>query len=260
MSLTSKALHIAKEEGYACLVKKTVRDILTKIANTWPVEYARVSMAIHKLRKSLIRLHELDDIIDFEFSFRYLGISIKPTQVKWEIEGFLRLLHKRRLETVLEIGTENGGTLFLFSHIASPNAMLLSIDLPEGPFGGGYPKWKMPLYKSFATEKQKIHLIRADSHDPTTLGRVKQILAHRKVDFLFIDGDHTYEGVKKDFEMYSPLVRSGGIIAFHDIVEHPQETSCEVSKFWSEVKKRYRYHEVVSNWSQKWAGIGVLYV
>jgi hypothetical protein len=30
------------------------------------------------------------------------------------------------------------------------------------------------------------------------------------VDFLFIDGDHTYEGVKKDFEMYSPLVRREG--------------------------------------------------
>jgi len=44
------------------------------------------------------------------------------------------------------------------------------------------------------------------------------------LDFLFIDGDHTYEGVKRDFEMYSPLVRNGGIIAFHDIVKHPPET------------------------------------
>jgi predicted O-methyltransferase YrrM len=47
---------------------------------------------------------------------------------------------------------------------------------------------------------------------------IKNILDDRKVDFLFIDGDHTYEGVTRDFEMYSPLVKRGGIIAIHDIV------------------------------------------
>jgi len=41
---------------------------------------------------------------------------------------------------------------------------------------------------------------------------VKKILAGRQVDFLFIDGDHSYEGVKKDFEMYSSLVRKGGVV------------------------------------------------
>ncbi|MCS7366302.1 MAG: class I SAM-dependent methyltransferase [archaeon YNP-WB-062] len=67
------------------------------------------------------------------------------------------------------------------------------------------------------------------------------------MDFLFIDGDHTYEGVKKDFEMYSPLVRGGGIIAFHDIVQHPPETGCEVSGFWNEIKLRYKYREIVED-------------
>ena len=34
--------------------------------------------------------------------------------------------------------------------------------------------------------------------------------------FLFIDADHSYAGCKADFEAWSPLVRSGGEIAFHD--------------------------------------------
>lgn len=80
------------------------------------------------------------------------------------------------------------------------------------------------------------------------------------MDFLFIDGDHTYEGVKKDFEMYSSLVRRGGLIAFHDIVPHPLETGCEVNKFWNEIKYFYKYIEIVRDWNQGWAGIGVLYV
>ncbi|MEM4674909.1 MAG: class I SAM-dependent methyltransferase, partial [Nitrososphaerota archaeon] len=106
--------------------------------------------------------------------------------------------------------------------------------MPGGPFGGGYPEWRIPLYKSFAKEGQRIHLIRADSHDPKTLEIVKRILGDGKLDFLFIDGDHTYEGVKRDFEIYSPLVRRGGIIAFHDIVPGPPENVGGVPTFWNE--------------------------
>lgn len=36
------------------------------------------------------------------------------------------------------------------------------------------------------------------------------------VGLLFIDADHSYEGVRRDFESWSPLVRPGGIVAFHD--------------------------------------------
>lgn len=37
-----------------------------------------------------------------------------------------------------------------------------------------------------------------------------------KPDFLFIDGDHSYDGVKKDILRYVPLVNVGGYICFHD--------------------------------------------
>jgi predicted O-methyltransferase YrrM len=39
---------------------------------------------------------------------------------------------------------------------------------------------------------------------------------HRKIDILFIDGDHSYEGVKKDWELFSPHVSEFGIVVFHD--------------------------------------------
>lgn len=55
-----------------------------------------------------------------------------------------------------------------------------------------------------------MHLIRADSHKQETFEKVEKILNGRKIGFLFIDGDHTYEGVKKDFEMYNKLAVEGG--------------------------------------------------
>jgi hypothetical protein len=80
------------------------------------------------------------------------------------------------------------------------------------------------------------------------------------LDFLFIDGDHSYEGVKKDFNMYGPLVKDGGIIAFHDITPYPFNLSIGVSKFWQEIKPQCNHREIVKNWCQGGFGIGVVRV
>ncbi|MEM0233191.1 MAG: class I SAM-dependent methyltransferase [Candidatus Nezhaarchaeales archaeon] len=220
------------------------------------------------LRKEVSKCFNIEDYVDLSYNFHLKlkllfirnMLSIQPAQIKEEIVQLLNVLARVRPRVLLEIGTANGGSLFLFCQVAEPDATIISVDLPGGPFGGGYPEWRIPLYKSFAKERQRIHLIRADPHDPKTLEIVKKILGNSKLDFLFIDGDHTYEGVKRDFEMYSLLVRKGGIIAFHDIVEHPPETGCEVSRFWNEIKYSYSYIEIVKSWNQKWAGIGVIYV
>jgi hypothetical protein len=45
-----------------------------------------------------------------------------------------------------------------------------------------------------------------------------------KIDFLFIDGDHSYEGVKKDFELYSSIVNDNGIIVIHDTDSNYEES------------------------------------
>jgi predicted O-methyltransferase YrrM len=42
-------------------------------------------------------------------------------------------------------------------------------------------------------------------------------LTNNQIDMLFIDGDHSYGGVKKDWDLYSPLLKSGSIVIFHDI-------------------------------------------
>ena len=222
--------------------------------------HARILVPIAKLRKASLKCLSTGDYVNLAYSFRGGHTSIRPVQVKEEIAQLLEFLVKQKPMVVCEIGTAGGGTLFLFSRVSHPNAMIISVDLLGGSFGGSYPKWKIPLYSSFACSSQRIYLIRGDSHDHHTFERVESVLAGRKLDFLFIDGDHTYEGVKADFENYSKLVGPGGIIAFHDIVPHPPQTKCEVSKFWNEIKYSYNHLEIVKDWSQNWAGIGVIYI
>jgi predicted O-methyltransferase YrrM len=180
-------------------------------------------------------------------------------QVRSEIIGLTKLVGQRQPKTIVEIGTAHGGTLFLWCRLAHPDATIISLDLPGGIHGGGYPYWKSFIYRRFPSASQKLHLLRGDSHKPEMLAQLKSLLPEDgKVDFLFIDGDHTYEGVKSDFEMYSGLVRPGGLIAFHDICKHPEHLNSHVDRYWQEVKSKHHASEFIENPDQGGFGIGTI--
>ena len=136
--------------------------------------------------------------------------------------------------------------------------MLRRLILPEGEFGGGYTRKRRKLYRAFARRGQRIELLRRDSHDLETVRLVHRLLAGRGVDLLFIDGDHTYEGVSQDYASYASLVRAGGLIAIHDIVPGNQEDVGGVPRFWKELKQTSDTEEIVRDWNQGGFGIGLV--
>lgn len=192
--------------------------------------------------------------------FVYGEYFFPAIQVQSELTALGEILAARRPERALEIGTAQGGTLLFLTRLASPRATIVSVDLPEGRFGGGYSSRRTWFYRCFALRRQQLHLLRGDSHSGKMLDEVKALFRERTLDYLFIDGDHSYEGVRRDFEMYGPLVGKGGIVAFHDIVDGPAENVGGVPQFWREVKGRYRHTELIKDPSQGGYGIGVLYV
>ncbi len=188
---------------------------------------------------------------------KFFGV-IRPMQERDEIVPLMERVGKQKPKVFVEIGTANGGTLFLLSKMLPQDAFIVSLDLPQGEFGGGYPSWRREVYEAFAKDTQAISLIRADSHQVTSLEQLRSALDGRQIDFLFIDGDHTYEGVKKDYEMYAPLVAKGGMVAMHDISENVIDTRCQVHRFWAEIKKKEKKTEqFIAKDSPK--GIGIIY-
>ncbi len=190
-------------------------------------------------------------------TFDYAHGFFAPIQVEEELVKLVDDVRQLAPKTVLEIGTSMGGTLYLWTRLAQADATVVSVDLPHGKFGGGYSPLRTPLYQSFQRASQSLHLLRANSHDPATFTEVKQLFGGKPVDFLFIDGDHTYEGVKHDWNLYSPLVRPGGLVAFHDIAMNYDDT--QVKQFWDELKptvnhREYAYHP------RGFYGIGVVEV
>jgi predicted O-methyltransferase YrrM len=184
---------------------------------------------------------------------------ITPWQHRPEITALAELMEHKRPKVAVEIGTAAGGTLFLTACLAAEDALIVSIDLPHGMYGGGYPEWKIPLYENFARKGQKIELIRGDSHSDETFSKLQSILRGHTIDYLFIDGDHTYEGVKTDFYRYGALMSADGLVAFHDIVPDRSEVPDHfVSVFWDEIKDDYDHHEFIQDPAQSKLGLGAL--
>jgi predicted O-methyltransferase YrrM len=195
-------------------------------------------------------------LVDFAFDFAD-GLT-EPFQVRSEIRRAMEEIEKDKPQYLLEIGTAMGGTFFLLSRAANSHAKLISIDLPGGRWGGGYPFWKTLMFRCMLRPGQTARFIRRSSHDPRSKDFVEAALAGRQLDVLFIDGDHSYEGVKQDFLLYRDLVRPGGLVAFHDIIHHLPQALCAVDQFWCEVRMQYPSLEIIENPRQQWAGIGIL--
>jgi predicted O-methyltransferase YrrM len=175
-----------------------------------------------------------------------------PEEIGWLLDK-VRAAQPHR---IVEIGTAHGGTLYLWSRVAPPGALLVAVDSsPLGRLGRWAPLGV--LCRNFARDNQRIELVfGGTSQAPDTRRRVDAILAGEPIDFLFIDGDHSYEGVRGDYELYAPLVRPGGLIAFHDIAPRQSETT-GVPRFWEELKAEHDTDEIVAS-SEPSFGIGVV--
>ncbi len=138
-------------------------------------------------------------------------------------EMLLAILPTTEVRTVLEIGTFEGGTAYVWGQLVGqyPTGKVVCVDVK---FGSDYEGCNLkgnhgipPIYRKTIPGTRIIE-IEGRSDDPDVIFNVQKALGGRRVDLLFIDGDHSYTMAKRDFETYCVFVRKGGWIAFHDAV------------------------------------------
>jgi predicted O-methyltransferase YrrM len=135
----------------------------------------------------------------------------------------------------LEIGCYAGGSASLM--MERKNTRIVSVDIGN------------PIPIEIAIENVNKHnqhnnfykYIKDDSRKATTLNKVKEIMD--EVDILFIDGDHTYNAVFDDFNLYSSIVKSGGYIVFDDY--NDSEFSPEVKLAVNDILKNTQEYEII---------------
>lgn len=180
-------------------------------------------------------------------------------QIRAEILALTDFVASLKPKHVMEIGSASGASFYLWSMLAAEDGKKISVDLPGGVYGGEVNA--DPLVRARRDQMMQgfapgVHLVAGNSHTPEIYRQVESILGKEKLDFLFIDGDHTYEGVRTDYLIYRDFVRSQGYIAFHDIndSEFHRANMVGVGRLWQElegVKLEFNEH-------QDWAGIGVI--
>jgi predicted O-methyltransferase YrrM len=187
-------------------------------------------------------------------------MDYKIQQKKPEWMCLLNLLNLKNIDNILEIGANTGGSTVTLSHFAKK---LVTIDVINPP-----------LFDTNSINKCEYKYLAGNSQSEDMFEQVKK--EFNQVDFLMIDGDHSHQGSYNDYLMYKNLVRPGGMIAFHDIIDSPNHhmLRCFVADTWKLVKNDHKnfkefiytndltpqtlseaYHEPYS-----WAGVGVVYV
>lgn len=227
-----------------------------------PLDYPRSLQALRELEASLYASGASP--VDVPARFEGFGEfqKIRPAQIRSEIQGLFEVVRDLKPKTVCEIGTALGGTFYIWCQAAADDALLISLDLPHM----FYSPNRRDFYGEFAKGRQRTKFLPGDSHRPEALAALREALEGREIDYLFIDGDHSDAGVRQDFATFSPLVRKGGVIAFHDILPNPVTPRNQVYPLWRELKERYpRHREIIETDPAKDAnanqvGIGVLWV
>ena len=180
-------------------------------------------------------------------------MRIKTLQMRSEITRLAQAVQALKPKLILEIGTARGGTLLIWSSLATDEVITCDLnDLTP----------QTPLFTKLAPPDSncRVTLLSGNSHEPEFKQRVAAALAGRKVDFLFIDGDHREAGVTADYRDYAEFVRTGGLIAFHDIVENQPLRTNQVHMFWQRLKQVAKVEELIDNPDQCGFGIGIVRV
>jgi hypothetical protein len=164
----SVALRTLRREGFGSLARKT------------GLYFRQIGAGLNFHKPHLTTAEQIVD-----YSFKASNGLIAPGQWRSEILGLAQRVQQLQPRTVVEIGTATGGTLFIWCALAHPDATIVSIDLPGGIHGGGYPYWKTFVYKRFTSANQKLHLLRGDSHSAAMLDQLKTRLAGQPVEFSF---------------------------------------------------------------------------
>ncbi len=149
------------------------------------------------------------------------------------------LMEKVKPKIFVELGTHYGNSYFMFCQAAkqeSINVKCHAVDTWQGEEHAGHynedvfnyvKKHNDDNYNNFST------LLRM------TFDEALNNFSNGSIDILHIDGLHTYEAVKHDFETWLPKMAQNGIVLFHDTKVHDNDFG--VWKLWSELIDEYKY-------------------
>jgi predicted O-methyltransferase YrrM len=158
--------------------------------------------------------NRLDGFEDLTFLFTSTILAHGVASLRLDEAAYLyRLVHDSQPRTAVEIGRYRGGSTVIIA-TALDEGMLHSYDIEtrQGRDGKELDRQLTGVLKRYGLADQvELHVADSRSAEPPTAA----------IDLLFVDGDHSEAGVRADFEHWSPRLRPGAHLLFHDAVDAP---------------------------------------
>jgi predicted O-methyltransferase YrrM len=158
----------------------------------------------------------IDGFEDLAFLFASNQLSHGIASLQLDEAALLYRLARRVPEgaAIAEIGRFKGGSTLLLASALSAGAELWSYDLHvaiRGDLSGPQLDAELGTALDRYGLTERVHLVVGDSRTVEPPPRAPHLV--------FVDGDHTYEGARADYERWSVLVAPGGHLLFHDAVD-----------------------------------------
>jgi hypothetical protein len=165
---------------------------------------------------------------------------------------YIILLCKPKI--LVELGTYSGNSYFAFCQAVkrlNTHTKCFAVDTWQGDKHSGSHYWS----QAYADVKQhnQTHYAEFSTLIRSTFDEAQDKFGDRSIDLLHIDGLHTYEAVKHDFESWLPKLSDNAVVLFHDVSEKIKDFG--VWKLWEEIENQYP-----STLFQHSHGLGVLAV
>ena len=204
------------------ITKKYYRDVVPKLTNNEIIHWLQYEAGCQ------------DPAVFFG---SYRG-NLNLQQIPYEYANLLDMFRNNKINSYLELGLGNGGSFFV-------DCMFI---------GNKCQKFHAVDDLSYAGF---VHIKQTEDKIMSKVNLVKELIPKSEVKFfnsttdkffeentekydcIFIDADHSYEGVKKDYINALKYINEGGIIIFHDI----GNTSVGVAQCWDEVKSKSTSYE-----------------
>ena len=176
---------------------------------------------------------------------------MKHAQKRYELDNLLKYIKENNVCRILEIGSRYGHTLDEMVRAMPPsdNSYALSIELPNGPWGrtDSLPELEDRI-RLLNDDGYTVELLLGESQNPEIY---EHVLSKEKFDLILIDGDHSYNAVKADFEIYGEHAKN---IVFHDIAA----PALDVKYVWGEITRIHKNVKTFIEDIDPVMGIGIL--